>query len=74
MLTEPQGKGRAKAFVPDIAEILTRVGRYETKLSKLPKSYQNQPHNLASKLAARYGISAKTIINIDNDTFVLKRN
>jgi len=64
---------RDKAFVPQLLIHLTTHGTFECKFSDLPKSYQEQPYNLAAKTLARGGIKTQIFFNKEQDTFTILR-
>lgn len=61
---------RAPKFVPQLLLALSKTDRLSLRISDLPKSYQEQPYNLAAKLLSRGGISCKIIVNSAADQII----
>lgn len=62
-----------KKFFPTLVERLEHTKSVSMSFAEVPKSYVDQPYNLAAKLRSRAGIPARAMINQLNETITIMR-
>ncbi len=71
MIKNLAARKRAHKFVPQLMLLLQQKKTFSGNLSDLPKSYQDQPHNLIAKLLSRGGIKAQVFVNREHNTITI---